>query len=68
MATLLVGYDLNKPGQNYDDLWVHLKDLGPWWHYLDSTWLTLSGACLCHAKRVMGCARQLQAPLALRWR
>lgn len=39
MATLLVGYDLNKPGQRYERLYRRLKQLKPWWHYLDSTWL-----------------------------
>jgi hypothetical protein len=40
MATLLVGYDLNKPGQNYDDLIDRLKTVGTnYWHHLDSTWL-----------------------------
>lgn len=40
MATLLVGYDLNKPGQDYDALIKRLKNVGTsWWHRLDSTWL-----------------------------
>lgn len=40
MATMLVGYDLNKPGQNYEDLIERLKLVGSnWWHHLDSTWL-----------------------------
>lgn len=40
MATLLVGYDLNKPGQNYEGLIERLKNVGTnWWHHLDSTWL-----------------------------
>lgn len=39
MRTLLIGYDLNKAGQNYDDLISSIKSLGSWWHYLDSTWL-----------------------------
>jgi hypothetical protein len=39
MALLLVGYDLNQPGQNYAELWEKLKTLGAWWHHLDSTWL-----------------------------
>ncbi len=51
MATLLVGYDLNKPGQNYDGLIERLKTVGTnWWHHLDSTWLiktTMSPAELC---------------------
>jgi hypothetical protein len=39
MRTLLVGYDLNKPGQNYADLIDALKSYALWWHHLDSTWL-----------------------------
>jgi hypothetical protein len=39
MPLLLVLYDLNRPGQNYDPLWQKLKSYGAWWHELDSTWL-----------------------------
>lgn len=39
MNTLLIGYDLNKSGQNYEDLIEQLKAYPNWWHYLDSTWL-----------------------------
>ena len=39
MKTLMVGYDLNKAGQNYDDLIKRLKQYDKWWHSLDSTWL-----------------------------
>ena len=40
MATLLVGYDLNQPGQNYKSLIERFKTVGTnWWHHLDSTWL-----------------------------
>lgn len=39
MSALLITYDLNSPGQNYKDLHEAIKDLGPWWHYLDSTWI-----------------------------
>lgn len=39
MYTMMVGYDLNKAGKNYDDLITSIKSLGAWWHYLDSTWL-----------------------------
>jgi len=39
MRTLLVGYDLNRPGQNYPGLIAALKAAPLWWHYLDSTWL-----------------------------
>ncbi|OBG63321.1 hypothetical protein [Mycobacterium sp. E735] len=39
MSALLIGYDLNKPGQDYDKLFEKIKGLGAWWHYLDSTWI-----------------------------
>lgn len=40
MSTLLIGYDLNKPGQDYAELIKCLKSVGTsWWHRLDSTWL-----------------------------
>ncbi|GEN80219.1 hypothetical protein [Actinotalea fermentans] len=42
MAALLITYDLNKPGQNYDSLYEKIRELGTWWHYLDSTWIVVS--------------------------
>ncbi len=37
---LLITYDLNAPGKNYNNLYEEIKKLGAtWWHYLDSTWL-----------------------------
>lgn len=39
MATKLIAYDLNAPGQRYNDLIDAIKKLGLWWHHLDSTWL-----------------------------
>jgi hypothetical protein len=39
MSTLLVGYDLNSPGQDYEKLIDAIKAEGAWWHNLDSTWL-----------------------------
>ncbi|KYD03482.1 hypothetical protein [Heyndrickxia sporothermodurans] len=38
MAVLLITYDLNKPGQNYEKLYETIKSFGPWAHYLESTW------------------------------
>lgn len=38
MYTLLVGYDLHKPGQDYPGLIDFLKSSGTYWHNLDSTW------------------------------
>lgn len=39
MRAILITYDLNKPGQNYGDLYSTIKSVGAWWHYLDSTWI-----------------------------
>ncbi|MBE3610514.1 SinR family protein [Campylobacter californiensis] len=39
MNTLIISYDLNKQGQNYNELHEAIKRLGSWWHCLDSTWL-----------------------------
>ncbi len=39
MRTMLVAYDLNRPGQNYPGFYEALKTVPLWWHYLDSTWL-----------------------------
>ena len=39
MPIYSVSYDLRKPGRDYTLLHKKIKDLGAWWHYLDSTWL-----------------------------
>jgi hypothetical protein len=41
MTTYLVGYDLNKPNQDYAELIEAIKAIsgGTWWHNLDSTWI-----------------------------
>lgn len=41
MNTLLIGYDLNRPSQNYEDLFKVIKAEGTWCHNLDSTWLAV---------------------------
>lgn len=38
MATLLITYDLNSPGQNYEDVHAAIKSLGDCKHPLESTW------------------------------
>jgi CRISPR-associated endonuclease Cas2 len=38
----LVTYDLNKPRQDYENLFDALKQAGTWWHHLDSTWIVKS--------------------------
>lgn len=42
MASYLIGYDLNKTGQNYETLIAEIKKIGAWWHHLDSTWIVKS--------------------------
>lgn len=42
MKTYMIGYDLNRPGQDYATLHDAIKALGIWWHCLDSTWLVKS--------------------------
>jgi hypothetical protein len=40
MAVYMIGYDLNRPGQDYKDLIDAIKAVANgWWHCLDSTWL-----------------------------
>ncbi len=39
MASLMIGYDLNRPGKNYPELIEAIKAIGSWWHCLDSTWI-----------------------------
>lgn len=35
----LISYDLKSPGRDYTSLYNHIKSLGEWWHYLESTWI-----------------------------
>ena len=40
MNKYLITYDLkNKNIVNYENLYVAIKEIGSWWHYLDSTWI-----------------------------
>jgi hypothetical protein len=40
MTAYLIGYDLNRPHQDYQGLIDAIKGLsGTWWSYLDSTWI-----------------------------
>lgn len=42
MALYMVAYDLNTPGQDYNKVKQKLESLGPWCHYLESTYLIKS--------------------------
>ena len=40
MPIQLISYDLQRPGQNYPDLFNAIKSIGTnWWHCLESVWL-----------------------------
>ena len=39
MAMMLISYDLNAPGRDYDGLLDALEGFGAYWHCLDSLWL-----------------------------
>lgn len=39
MNKYLITYDLKNKIRNYDSLYLAIRSLGPWWHYLDSTWI-----------------------------
>lgn len=38
----LITYDLNKPGQNYSELYSAIKQQGAWIHPLESVWFVKS--------------------------
>ena len=43
MAIYVIGYDLHpSKGETYEELIEAIKNIGPWWHCLDSTWLVIS--------------------------
>lgn len=35
----LISYNLKTPNWNYTGFFSALKNIGPWWHYLDTTWI-----------------------------
>jgi len=39
MASYVVTYDLNLPGQNYSDLIEHLESYPNHWHFQKSAWI-----------------------------
>jgi hypothetical protein len=42
MPAYIIGYDLNTPGKDYEDLSEAIKGYGTWWHHLDSTWIIVT--------------------------
>ncbi len=39
MSTLLISYDLQAPGKDYEKLWDYLRTYGNWARPLESVWL-----------------------------
>lgn len=54
MTTYLVGYDLGKPGRDYEGLSEYLKSFGTYWHNLDSTWLIVTTATAVEIRDAAG--------------
>jgi hypothetical protein len=42
VTTYCISYDLNKAGQNYNNLYEELKKSPNWCHPMDSTWLIVT--------------------------
>lgn len=42
MNKYLITYDLKDKMRNYNSLHTAIMSLGPWWHYLESTWIVKS--------------------------
>lgn len=38
MKVYLITYDLNSPGQKYDELYETIKNFGDWAHFFTSVW------------------------------
>jgi hypothetical protein len=54
MKTYLIGYDLNKEGQNYEGLVEKIKEtFGTWWHHLDSTWIVKSNLSAAQIRDIL---------------
>ena len=44
MTSYMIGYDLVRPGKDYQNLIEAIKTYGNWWHCLDSTWIVKSNS------------------------
>ena len=38
----LITYSLKTPNWNYTGFFNALQNIGPWWHYLETTWIVKS--------------------------
>jgi hypothetical protein len=54
MKTYIIGYDLNKTGQDYTDLINKIQaTFSTWWHHLDSTWIVKSDFSAEHIRNLL---------------
>ena len=54
MAKILISYDLNAAGQDYQTLIDRIKALGSdWWHCLDSTWIVVTSLTAVQVRDVL---------------
>ncbi|WBL16404.1 hypothetical protein [Sutcliffiella sp. NC1] len=51
MAVYFITYDLNKTGQNYDDLYEKIKEFGDWYHFMKSCWFVSVNYETCESIR-----------------
>ena len=42
MKAYSITYDLSAPNRDYSGLYEEIKELGSWWHYLESTWIVVT--------------------------
>jgi hypothetical protein len=50
MAAQLISYDLRKPGRDYSSLYEAIKQLGSWWHCLESIWIVQTALSTAHVR------------------
>lgn len=54
MKTYIIGYDLNKTGQDYNALTDKIKiTFTIWWHHLDSTWIVKSNLSAAQIRDIL---------------
>lgn len=50
MNILMISYDLNQPGQKYDEVHTAIQSLGAWCKYLESAYLVKTSSTIQEAQ------------------